>query len=130
MAITAAPAILSSRTHLMSWFLGALQWEMQMSFITAIVFFPSHTMKEADPCHPWGKVIQIHKDFVGIRKYYSGFYFASSLWSEVKQREQSMFKREQSIIHVFVFYGNTSKHFFSHGEFFLKKLELIYYLNS
>lgn len=110
----------SSGTHLMPWFLGALQWEMQMSFITAIAFFPSHTMKGADPRHPWGKVVQILKDFVKIRKYCSGFYFTSSLWSEVKQREQSMFKREQSMIHVFMFYGNTSKlFFFSHRDFFL-----------
>lgn len=74
----------NARTHLMSWFLGVFQWEMQMNFITVIVFFASHTVKGTVPCHPWGKVVQIHKDFVRIKKILHFFliYFASFLWSE------------------------------------------------
>lgn len=64
----------SARTHPVSWFLGVFQWEMQMSFITVIGFFPSHAMKGTLPCHPWGKTVQTHKDFVRIRKYQCLFY--------------------------------------------------------
>lgn len=89
MASTAAPAILplsSARTPLMSWFLGVFHREMQMSFMTVIVCFPLHTMKGTVPCHPWGKIVQIYKDFVRMRKYYSVSWFTSPLWSDPAQK--------------------------------------------
>lgn len=57
----------SARTHLVSRFLGVFQWEMQMSFITVVVWFPLHTVKGTVPWSPWGKIVQIHQDFVTIR---------------------------------------------------------------
>lgn len=58
----------------------------QTSFTPVIVWFLSCTMKGTVPFHHLGKTVQIHKDFVWMRKSSCVFGFTSSLWWEPAQK--------------------------------------------